>query len=141
MSAAGGPLTKLPTLAALWATSTIGPQPSMPFLQGNKVKASRFVPSGSHVLWLVVGFERSAGPRRSFSFWTQRPDAEVYSRREPTAKRPAEAGLFIQTLPALTSVPVVHFLLRPVFGVTISLLKFPFELVLLAGDDVKVIIG
>lgn len=42
-----------------------------------------------------------------------------------TAKAPPQRGFSIQTLPALASVPVVHFLLRPVFGVAVPLLSFP----------------
>ena len=57
------------------------------------------------------------------------------------AKSPAEAGLSIGELPGLATVPVVHFLLRPVFRITIPFLKFSLQLVLLASDDIEVIIG
>jgi hypothetical protein len=41
----------------------------------------------------------------------------------------------------LTIIPAVDFFLRLVFGVAITLLKAPFELILLAGDDIEIIIG
>ena len=44
-------------------------------------------------------------------------------------------------LPGLASIPVIHFLLGTVLGVAVALLKFSFELVLLASDDIKIIVG
>jgi hypothetical protein len=56
-------------------------------------------------------------------------------------KSPAEAGLFTRVLPGLATVPIVHFLLRPVFCITVPFLKFSLQLVPLASDDIEVIIG
>jgi hypothetical protein len=100
----------------------------------------------------IRSWKRSAAPRRSFLVFGRSGHSLAAPRKgmsfpksiqtEPAAKSPAEAGLsHIQNLPALASVPVVHLLLRPILGVAISLLKLSFELVLLAGDDVEIIIG
>jgi hypothetical protein len=44
-------------------------------------------------------------------------------------------------LPGLAAVPSVHFLLRLVFRVAVTLLQAAFEVVLASVDDVKVIVG
>jgi hypothetical protein len=56
-------------------------------------------------------------------------------------KRRQSGALSIPMLPSLACVPVVHFLLRAIFRVTVPLVDFPLELVLFAGDDIEVIIG
>ena len=60
-------------------------------------------------------------------------------RREE--RNPAFAGLLYVILPALAIVPIVDLFARLVLRVAVSLLKSAFELVLLAVDDVEIVIG
>src|SRR4029077_16701137 len=50
------------------------------------------------------------------------------------------AGLFLIS-PSLPTVPVVDFPAGPIFRVSVSLQESAFELVLLACDDIEIIIG
>src|SRR5689334_22254248 len=53
------------------------------------------------------------------------------------------AGLFLMrtaALPFLAAIPVVHFLCRLILRVAIALLQPAFELVLLAVDDIQIVI-
>jgi hypothetical protein len=55
-------------------------------------------------------------------------------------KSPARPGLFLRS-PGLPTVPIVDFLAGLIFRVTVSLLESAFELVLLACDDIEIIVG
>jgi hypothetical protein len=41
----------------------------------------------------------------------------------------------------LAIVPIIDFFLRLIFGIAITLLKAAFELILLARDDIEIIVG
>src|SRR5689334_3935567 len=57
-------------------------------------------------------------------------------------KAPANRGFSFgrSSRPFLAVVPVIHFLLRLVLRVAVALLQAAFELVLVAGDDVEIVV-
>src|SRR5689334_12477679 len=67
-------------------------------------------------------------------------------RTKPETPAPARGAGFVSAgmdgpLPGLPPIPVVDFLLRLILGVTVALLQAAFELILLAVDDIEVVVG
>src|SRR5262249_23244284 len=81
-----------------------------------------------------------------FRLWTKNervrhfvPTSSSSKVRQPIEKSPASAGLFC--LPLLAAIPTVDFFFRLVLCITIALLQTALELVLLACNNVKVIVS
>lgn len=65
--------------------------------------------------------------------------ADVQTNMRSDIENPAEAGFL--KLPALTTIPVVDVFLGLVLRIAIALLDFALQLLALAIDDIKIVVG
>src|SRR5690349_17269114 len=70
--------------------------------------------------------------------------ASVHFGTQAKERPPLERGPFLiqraTPLPLLTAIPIVHFLCRLIFRIAVPLLQAAFELILLAVDDIEIVI-